>query len=569
MADRAIERRRIADERLEDESGKRERQRLRKGHDDGADLRSGLGGLCLSRRRARRRAPARARRAGAVDRSVDRDQSARLSPARSRARRSGRGCPRRRRSPPSRPPPPRRYGATPETVVAGPGSQALIQALARLAPQGAVGVLGPTYGGHAEAFAAAARERRRGRTRSTPSPASTSRSSSIPTIPTAGSRGRADLLDLHERLDAARRRADRRRGLRRFRRRGREPRAGPARAGAVVLRSFGKTYRPRRACGSASPSPRRTSRGRFAPRSAPGRSAARRSRSAPRRSPISTGRAAMRARLGEEAARLDALLTGRPAGAFSAGRASSGSRPTPTRPSAFRRLLAAGILTRPFAGRARPAALRDSRATKRSWARLAAALARLTADDPSVHRPALPSPRPGGTSGCMPIRGPRVFTIPAGAPFLPTLAPRPPRRRLIDGLSRAPAARSRLPSATIYVPTQRAAAALAEALLDGERRRERSSAAHRAARRLRAGRRGDLLRSRSEDAPRARRAARGRRARPAATRWRGSSAPGARRCAARSAAPTPTAPRLRRPRAGRSSPRPPRRPMRWPATSRR
>ena len=34
----AIERRRIADQRLEPESGERERQRQRKGHDGGADL---------------------------------------------------------------------------------------------------------------------------------------------------------------------------------------------------------------------------------------------------------------------------------------------------------------------------------------------------------------------------------------------------------------------------------------------------------------------------------------------------------------------------------------------------
>ena len=40
-------------------------------------------------------------------------------------------------------------------MVAGPGSQALIHALSRIAPRGAVGVLGPTYGGHAAAFAAA------------------------------------------------------------------------------------------------------------------------------------------------------------------------------------------------------------------------------------------------------------------------------------------------------------------------------------------------------------------------------------------------------------------------------
>ncbi len=48
-----------------------------------------------------------------------------------------------------------RYGGTAEHVVAGPGSQALIQALARTLRRRAVGVLGKTYGGHAEAFAAA------------------------------------------------------------------------------------------------------------------------------------------------------------------------------------------------------------------------------------------------------------------------------------------------------------------------------------------------------------------------------------------------------------------------------
>ena len=64
----------------------------------------------------------------------------------------------------------------------------------------------------------------------------------------------------------------------------------------------------------------------------------------------------------------------------------------------------------------------------------------------------------------MPIRDSRVFTIPVGAPFLPTLA-----RALIDGEliegfpgSGGPLA---LASAIVYVPTQRAAAAFAEALL--------------------------------------------------------------------------------------------------------
>src|SRR5208282_2839511 len=48
-----------------------------------------------------------------------------------------------------------RYRASAASVVAGPGSQALIQALARLARVRRVGALGPTYGGHADAFAAA------------------------------------------------------------------------------------------------------------------------------------------------------------------------------------------------------------------------------------------------------------------------------------------------------------------------------------------------------------------------------------------------------------------------------
>ena len=61
-------------------------------------------------------------------------------------------------------------------------------------------------------------------------------------------------------------------------------------------------------------------------------------------------------------------------------------------------------------------------------------------------------------------RAPRVFTIPSGAPFLPTLS-----RALLDGVliegfpgAGGPMA---LADATIYVPTQRAAQALAKALL--------------------------------------------------------------------------------------------------------
>src|SRR5271155_4135810 len=64
----------------------------------------------------------------------------------------------------------------------------------------------------------------------------------------------------------------------------------------------------------------------------------------------------------------------------------------------------------------------------------------------------------------MPVRQPRVFTIPSGAPFLPTLS-----RALLDGVliegSPGPGGAAALADATIYVPTQRAAQALAKALL--------------------------------------------------------------------------------------------------------
>jgi cobalamin biosynthesis protein CobC len=48
-----------------------------------------------------------------------------------------------------------RYRVDPTCTVAGPGSQALIQALSRILPHEAVGALGQTYSGFASAFAAA------------------------------------------------------------------------------------------------------------------------------------------------------------------------------------------------------------------------------------------------------------------------------------------------------------------------------------------------------------------------------------------------------------------------------
>ena len=106
MADRAIERRRIADQRLDDGGGERERQREREGHGGGVGLDGGARSLHLSRRRARSRPPPRPGRAPALDRSFDRRQSARLPPAPSRAARHGRDCPTAARSQGSKPPPP-------------------------------------------------------------------------------------------------------------------------------------------------------------------------------------------------------------------------------------------------------------------------------------------------------------------------------------------------------------------------------------------------------------------------------------------------------------------------------
>ena len=70
----------------------------------------------------------------------------------------------------------------------------------------------------------------------------------------------------------------------------------------------------------------------------------------------------------------------------------------------------------------------------------------------------------------MPIRPPRVFTIPSGAPFLPTLSRALLDGVLVEGFPGAGQAMA-LADATIYVPTQRAAQALAQALLSASRAR--------------------------------------------------------------------------------------------------
>ena len=254
-------------------------------------------------------------------------------------------------------------------VVAGPGSQALIQALARVLPPGRVGALAPTYGGFAAAFAAAG-----GRV------VEAKRLEDLesldvaivvnPNNPDGRIISRAALLDLHERLarrggvlivdeafadfDAAESLAP----------------SLPAN-GAVVLRSFGKAYGLaglRLGFALARPDIVASLRAHLGPWPVSGPAIAIGNRALA----DSDWREAMRARLGADAARLDALLHGagwRIIGGTRLFRLAAG----PDAQSAFERLLAAGILTRPFADmsdRLRFGIPGD----KDAWERLAAAL---------------------------------------------------------------------------------------------------------------------------------------------------------------------------------------------------
>jgi cobalamin biosynthetic protein CobC len=264
-----------------------------------------------------------------------------------------------------------RYRAKAESVVAGPGSQALIHALSCIAPRGAVGVLGPTYGGHAAAFAAAgARVIEAARLEDMGALAVAIVVN--PNNPDGRITRRADLLELHERL---------------------APRGGmlivdeafadfdgvdeslssalPA-SGAVVLRSFGKSYGLaglRLGFALASPDVGQSLRAALGPWPVSGPAIAIGTRALA----DSSWAEAMRDRLSEDAERLDALLGG------NGWRILGGTRlfrlaARDDAGEAFKRLLAAGILTRPFAGA--PDRLRFGIPGKESeWGRLAAALA--------------------------------------------------------------------------------------------------------------------------------------------------------------------------------------------------
>ena len=263
-----------------------------------------------------------------------------------------------------------RYGAPAGMVVAGPGSQALIQALARIIPRGAVGVLGPTYSGLKAAFAAAGAqvdEAKRVEDMGGLDVAIVVN----PNNPDGRITRRADLVELHRRLarrdgflivDEAFADFD-----------GESESLAPVLPGkAVVLRSFGKSFglaglRLGFAIASADiVQPLRAALGEW-PVSGPA---------------IAIGTKAladlawtdaMRDRLGREAARLDGLLEGNGWRILGGTRLFRLAAKADAR-AAFERLMAAGILARPFADA--PDWLRFGiPGDESAWRRLAGALA--------------------------------------------------------------------------------------------------------------------------------------------------------------------------------------------------
>ena len=264
----------------------------------------------------------------------------------------------------------RRYGAGAGNVVAGSGSQALIQALARTFPREAVGALGPTYGGLKSAFhAAGARvhEAKRIEDMSELDVAIVVN----PNNPDGQMTPRADLIELQRRLtprgglllvDEAFADFDGES----------ESLASAPPAGSVVLRSFGKSFGLaglRLGFAIASPKIAGQLREALGPWPVSGPAIAIGTKALADRA--WTG--AMRERLGKEAARLDRLLEDagfRIAGGTRLFRLAARADAR----AAFERLLAAGILVRPFADA--PDRLRFGiPGDEIAWRRLAAALA--------------------------------------------------------------------------------------------------------------------------------------------------------------------------------------------------
>ncbi len=263
-----------------------------------------------------------------------------------------------------------RYNVAAGSVVAGSGSQALIQALSLILPHGAVCALGPTYSGFASAFAAAGARA-----------IEVKRLEELdgfdvaivvnPNNPDGRIIPHDDLLALHERL---------------------APRGGvlivdeafadfdaesesiastlPS-SGAVVLRSFGKTYGLaglRLGFAIASPDIVQFLRAGLGPWPVSGPAIA----VGVRALADSDWLEATRTRLSSDAARLDALLRGADWRIIGGTRLFRLAAHADAR-AAFERLLAAGILARPFA--AAPDRLRFGiPGDENAWERLAVAL---------------------------------------------------------------------------------------------------------------------------------------------------------------------------------------------------
>jgi cobalamin biosynthesis protein CobC len=263
----------------------------------------------------------------------------------------------------------RRYGAAAGNVVAGPGSQALIQALARNVPRDAVAVLAPTYGGLKSAFAAAGAEVDEAKRIEDMGDLDVAIVAN-PNNPDGRIMPRAELLELHGRLasrggllivDEAFADFDDGESL-----------APVLPAGAVVLRSFGKSFGLaglRLGFAIASPDIVQSLRAALGEWPVSGAAIA-----------IGTKALAdfawteaMRDRLGAEAARLDALLNGAGWRVLGGTRLFRLAARADAR-AAFERLMAAGILARPFTGA--PEWLRFGiPGDESAWQRLSASLA--------------------------------------------------------------------------------------------------------------------------------------------------------------------------------------------------
>jgi cobalamin biosynthesis protein CobC len=263
-----------------------------------------------------------------------------------------------------------RYGVAAESVVAGAGSQALIQALSHSLPRGVVGVLTPTYSGFGTAFASAGARVVEAKEFEDVDAVDIAIVVN-PNNPDGRIISRAALLDLHERLAQRGGMVIVDEAFADFN--AESETLAPSLPGshAVVLRSFGKAYGlAGLRLGFALASPDIVGRLRAAlgpwPVSGPAIAIGARALA------DSDWLEATRVRLSEDAVRLDALLQGagwRIIGGASLFRLAA----HPDARAAFARLLTAGILARPFADMSDRLRF-GIPADESAWERLAAAL---------------------------------------------------------------------------------------------------------------------------------------------------------------------------------------------------